>query len=659
MIAILIILILIAITDVCTLISIGVNIGALRDWNRSLQYANLIKQSRVWGSPSTPWDGNATCDTITGWPTSDFGVVLATNDLDMGGAYLLSAKGNAQISTIDGLSIYVTNQTYDASTNILTAWINVPQGQTGIILSFRNTTGPGLQDIVLLQSTYNLTSTSNLTNLMLAHLSRFNLIRFMAWTDTNNNTEINWNETTPINWPQYTPPKRNPWQTIPSIISQLNKSVDLWINIPSHSSDDYILHVAQIMFKEINPTNNIYVEYSNELWNWGFPQAISNLHAANDSVLHHGDPYHLNYDNTSDVHTWSYRQTAFQIKRISDLFKTIFGEENVGPGKRVRPVLAGQAGQPHVIMTGLDYINTIYGPPSMFLSGIAIAPYFALGKYRTWSNLTTDQVLDALNTSIQRFLPEQGWNEEAPLGVHGVYAAWYKLGVYAYEGGPDTSEGCKDCSLEAKINATRHPRMTDLCVQYLNGWYRFGFETFNWYVAGAGSIDLSGTWNLLEDMRQETLIDTTTMFNATSPVAQLPRPAPKLKAIDLVRQSSIEFNFGISIPTYNFNATNFMHHPVPYPDSDLRNLTANSTFYYPLQIHQSPLRLNLTVYVAGSSGILEGAIGNYQFVQVQTANTTSFQAAPVMQFDIIQAVCPINCDISFKNYSKWLSHPKF
>ena len=99
--------------NVYALIPIGANIAALRDWGRTLQYVNLIKQSRIWGSPSAPWDGNVTFDPILGWPTNDFGVILATNNLDMGGAYLLFAKGNAQISTIDGLSIYTTNQTYD------------------------------------------------------------------------------------------------------------------------------------------------------------------------------------------------------------------------------------------------------------------------------------------------------------------------------------------------------------------------------------------------------------------------------------------------------------------------------------------------------------------------------------------------------------------
>ena len=148
--------------------------------------------------------------------------------------------------------------------------------------------------------------------------------------------------------------------------------------------------------------------------------------------------------------------------------------------------------------------------------------------------------------------------------------------------------------------------MTDICIAYLNAWYRFGFRELNWFVAGANAIGKYGSWGILEDMRQETLIDTTTMFNASSPVAQLPRPAPKLKAVDQVRQSSVEMNFGVPIPASNINATNFVEHRVPYPDPDLRIIRENSTFYYPLRVLQSPIRMNITVYTAGSSFILEG-----------------------------------------------------
>ena len=145
--------------------------------------------------------------------------------------------------------------------------------------------------------------------------------------------------------------------------------------------------------------------------------------------------------------------------------------------------------------------------------------------------------------------------------------------------------------------------MNDICIKYLQGWYRFGFKELNWFGAGANGFSKYGSWGILEDMRQETLMDTTTMFNSTSPVAQLPRPSPKLKAIDQLRQSSIQLNFGISIPSLNINATNFAGHRIPIPDPYLRYLSVNSTFFYPLQIHQSLIQINLTVYTSQGQGI--------------------------------------------------------
>jgi hypothetical protein len=76
-------------------------------------------------------------------------------------------------------------------------------------------------------------------------------------------------------------------------------------------------------------------------------------------------------------------------------------------------------------------------------------------------------------------------------------------------------------------------------------------------------------------MRQETIIDTTYMFNSTSPVDRFPRPSPKLKSRDIVREISVQLTFVIPIPSYNINATNYMYHPVTYLFPDLTNLSSN------------------------------------------------------------------------------------
>jgi hypothetical protein len=65
--------------------------------------------------------------------------------------------------------------------------------------------------------------------------------------------------------------------------------------------------------------------------------------------------------------TWSYRRIAYQAKHISDLFKTVFGEENVGPFKRVRPILSCELLWTYFIVDVLDYLNINYGPPTNFL----------------------------------------------------------------------------------------------------------------------------------------------------------------------------------------------------------------------------------------------------------------------------------------------------
>ncbi len=630
----------------------GVNMFGLADWARTLPYVNLVRQGRQWGTADNPFNGNATIDPATGWPTCDFGMVLASLNLDLGGTYLFHAIGNATISNWEG----EVHQTYDPLTNTITANITMGERTDGIVIVFRNTTGPGLRNISLLQPGYNLSRASDFTDLFLAHLSRFKVIRFMDWTGTNNNLETYWNETTPVYWPQYTTHGRhNPWSTIPSIVNQFNTSTDVWINIPHNAADDYIISLARLLSDELNPRSNIYTEYSNEVWNWEFPQFFANYDAANDSVLNHGDPYHFAYDNATNPMTWSYRRIAYQAKHISDLFKTVFGEENVGPFKRVRPILSCELLWTYFVVDVLDYLNINYGPPTNFLHGIATAPYFTLGPYDRMDNLTVDQVLEGFNISVQEMLPETGWGAQQLLGVHATYPAWYNLSVHAYEGGADTMWGCGKCSLPAKINATRDPRLTDISVEHLKGWYRYGFEPYNWYANGAGETSEYGSWNLLEDMRQETRIDTTKMFNPTSPVAKLPRPSPKLKAMDIICEipdNSTTLTFGISLPAYNFNATNYMNHPISPSHPDLRNLTVNSTFFYPIQIFQSPMKLNLTVYVAGNASVLEAAISNDQFIQVQTPqtlNTTTFQPTTTIQFNINQAKIPSIMTLRLKN----------
>ncbi|CAF3808892.1 unnamed protein product [Rotaria sp. Silwood1] len=64
------------------------------------------------------------------------------------------------------------------------------------------------------------------------------------------------------------------------------------------------------------------------------------------------------------------------------------------------------------------------------------------------------------------------------------------------------------------------------------------------------------------------------------------------------------------------------------------------------------MKINITVYVGGSSGILEASINNANFIQVQTpstGNTAIFQPALSFQFNINPTIIPSIVTLRLRN----------
>ena len=242
------------------------------------------------------------------------------------------------------------------------------------------------------------------------------------------------------------------------------------------------------------------------MWNWGFTQATYNLRQANISVTVDGDPNRLNYDACNNEGYWAWRRSAYMAKHIADLFKTVFGEDNVGRGKRVRPLLCGQVSWSAPIETGLTYIEAVFGPPSDFFHGICGAPYFGLpDAVNNNANVTVDELFAGFDEVIHNESLAQGVAEDNPLAIHVSLAYHYGLEMRAYEGGPDTSgPNLGEAYLATKGNATIDPRMQSRLETYLHNWYSYGraMGPLNYFVAGASNlIDQWGVYGILTDMR--------------------------------------------------------------------------------------------------------------------------------------------------------------
>eukprot|EP01113_Clastostelium_recurvatum_P048342 TRINITY_DN8780_c2_g1_i3.p1 TRINITY_DN8780_c2_g1~~TRINITY_DN8780_c2_g1_i3.p1 ORF type:complete len:527 (+),score=103.58 TRINITY_DN8780_c2_g1_i3:147-1727(+) len=468
---------------------LGANLDGVVDWSRSFQFVDVIKSSRYpFGSPQAPWDGSSKMD-ANGWPLGDFGVVISTAEIHVGDNYKVSYLGHP--CTIEGAASTATvaNMQYNAATGMTTCDLNVPDTQTQLMLKFTNTSG-GVKQLSIRRSGYG--PNDVFTKPFITQLQRFaGPLRFMDWARTNGSPVGNWSSRALPTNAQYTGDNGVPWEVCIAVCNTLNK--DMWINVPAMAmtlanGDDYITELAKLFQKNLNGNLNLYLEYSNEVWNWGFSQSHWNLNEAQIEVKAGKSP--LNYNNDNNIYYWAYRRVALCLMQISDTFAQVFGKEAIN--KRIRPVLAGQVVNPIVIGVGLEMIQAVYGPPSSFFFAIAGAPYFNLGQADQRTNLTRDDVINALNATIQSIKSSQ-W-----LVDHGKMAKNYSLEFFSYEGGSDTF---RPNNIAAKSAASLDPRMKTLCVDYLtNGWFSRGYGVFNWFTAGATAYDTQyGTWGLTYD----------------------------------------------------------------------------------------------------------------------------------------------------------------
>lgn len=469
---------------------LGANLPAVYDWAPTPVYADLVKHGRQFGPPDHPWGGAADTTSVgaDGWPTGDCGIVVMAIS-GYPGTYQGSFTGKATVSLNGSPDTLIKNVVYDAAKNQTTFDVVRGPAAFNMILIFTNT-GTGIKDLKVVRPGYDRFDPPLFTSDFLNHIARFKTLRFMDWLRTNGNSSTTWSTRSTLNT-RYSPDVGVPWEHVVALANQTGK--DIWINIPVGADDDYVTRLAALLKGTLTVDVKIYVEYSNELWNFGFSQATVNKNLATQEVSANPTSA-LVYDGTTDPYTMSFRRTAKRLKEISDIFRGVYGDAAMMT--KVRPILAGQVVNTYILQTGLDMINTVYGPPSRYFYAVAGAPYFNLGTQQLVDGLAPTDVLNALEASITAMPREAAFEKNVGL------ARWYGLPFFSYEAGPDTFGSG---SIPAKKAANLDSRMLDLCRKYLTSWYASGGETMMWYTAGSGNWDTQyGTYSLTYDLSVET-----------------------------------------------------------------------------------------------------------------------------------------------------------
>jgi hypothetical protein len=547
-------------------LELGANVDGVVDYSFTLALVDVVKQSRKWGSLRAPWDGNCSVGS-DGWPAqADCGNVFVTLPAGLPspthgwpsaeGVWLVTFQGAADL-VLDGMQgASVVNQSYSAATDTTTLSLVVPApGPSScncIMLGFANAStvagGPGLKALKILQPGYTLSQAGDFSAPLLTLLQRFSVLRFMDWARTNGNLIEDWANRTLPSSPSYAPDGQAvPWELIFALANLLGK--DPWINVPAHASDDYVLQRATLAKQLLDPGLNLYLEWSNEVWNWSFEQSHYALQAAIASVAA-GDPYHLNasgLEGDGNPGYWHMRYYVAVSKAHGDIFEGVFGPGSVGKSARVRPVYAWQCGGDHEV--GLAYFLRFYGEPSTFFHSLACAPYMTIGDAAEDPALTVEAVLAGWRSYQQNIslAGPFGWGQENYVAGMASTALYYGLNMQAYESGPDTAQGLNSYpALWAKGNASADPRIEAIIVDYLTAWHAYGpaMGPQNYFTLGAGPLDDKyGIYSVLQDMGVQS--------------------TPKLSAIDTALATPVGVSPLIpTIPTI-LNASLFVGHKTP------------------------------------------------------------------------------------------------
>ena len=159
-----------------------------------------------------------------------------------------------------------------------------------------------------------------------------------------------------------------PYEDIIELANESQK--DMWINIPALATPDYVQNLAQLIYSNLDPNLNVYVEYSDETWNASFYEYITSPSAR--ELKPAGDrPGQRPIRSSRSPLTRSSRSA-----RPSTAYSALQAHES---GRSSALSCPHQTSRQQV---QLQFIQANYGTPSKYVYGVGIAPYVCASHRR-------------------------------------------------------------------------------------------------------------------------------------------------------------------------------------------------------------------------------------------------------------------------------------
>jgi len=484
--------------------SIGMNLTEVSYFSREWVFVDAMKAHRKW--VATDNDGNPfdTGQTVTldanGWPILTGGVQAVQTLMFQGNGGFY--PGGQYVCTYDGTGdIHID---FDASNVVktpgrITFDVNSPS-TAGLRLRINSSAAfpnhvrnikvwmPGFEN-----------APSPFHPDFISGLQPFGVIRFMDWQQTNGSGVVEWADRTTIN----TATQDNNFSGVAlgHMIQLCNElGADPWFCMPHMASDDYVTQFAT-MVRDGDPANgippldtnlNIYVEWSNEVWNSQFGQHKWITQQTGSSVF-------------SDA--W-FNKWASEAKNDFTIWSTVF----TGSEDRLIRVAAGQAANVWVTRNLTDRLGDS-------LDAISCAAYFDHRHNTFASNPDANVVADAiLNNAINDTIPNDYagyYQDHGDLAQELTNVLGRTIPLLAYEGGQHyTAGGFSNHPLfDAFIALQTRPLMY---TAYTNNLEAFNQGGGSLYVAYnyVGAQTKYGSWGHLQYQNESTTTQVAPKYRA-------------------------------------------------------------------------------------------------------------------------------------------------
>lgn len=200
--------------------------------------------------------------------------------------------------------------------------------------------------------------------------------------------------------------------------------VDPWFCIPHMVDDEYIRRFAQLVKEKLDPSLKVYIEYSNEIWNWAYayPQAQYVIQCGRMAGMPAWDAADTIYNALKKLKDAQYghpEMDAYMIQRTLNIWRSVFtGADR----SRLICVAATQIGWADNTRRILNYLYNTNGEFTTYAStgsgcdAVAGAPYFSRTEtMATWEKGPIEQTKYARQRGIKSIYYEGG--SEAKQGI--------------------------------------------------------------------------------------------------------------------------------------------------------------------------------------------------------------------------------------------------